>query len=62
MITGPRNFMLRLLLIAALLAVWEGLVRLFAIPAFILPAPTSIFMALYRGIDRRSISTISGSR
>jgi NitT/TauT family transport system permease protein len=44
------SFLLRLLLIAAFLAVWEAIVRLFAIPAFILPAPTSIFMALYRGI------------
>jgi NitT/TauT family transport system permease protein len=44
-----RNFLLRLVLIAATLAMWEALVRLFSIPAFILPAPTSIFMALYRG-------------
>jgi len=44
------SFLLRLLLIAAFLGVWEAIVRLFAIPAFILPAPTSIFMALYRGI------------
>ena len=44
------SFLLRLLLIAVFLAVWEAIVRLFAIPAFILPAPTSIFMALYRGI------------
>jgi len=44
------SFLLRLLLIAAFLAAWEGIVRLFAIPLFILPAPTSIFMALYRGI------------
>jgi len=44
------SFLLRLLLVVAVLAAWEGLVVLFAIPAFILPAPTSIFMALYRGI------------
>jgi NitT/TauT family transport system permease protein len=44
------TFLLRLLLIVAFLAAWEAIVRLFAIPAFILPAPTSIFMALYRGI------------
>src|SRR6266542_2712121 len=44
------NHLLRLLLVVAFLAVWEGLVALFAIPAFILPAPTSIFTALYRGI------------
>ena len=51
MIGGPRNFALRLLLIAAFLAAWEALVRVLAVPAFILPAPTSIFMALYRGFS-----------
>jgi NitT/TauT family transport system permease protein len=45
------TFLLRLLLIVAFLAVWEGLVWLFAIPLFILPAPTSIFVALYRGLS-----------
>lgn len=44
------NFLLRLLLIVAFLAVWEGAVRLFAIPLFILPAPSSVFVALYRGV------------
>ena len=44
------NFLLRLLLVMAFLAAWEGAVRLFAIPLFILPAPSSVFMALYRGI------------
>jgi NitT/TauT family transport system permease protein len=44
------SFLLRLLLIVVFLAVWEAIVRVFAIPAFILPAPTSIFVALYRGI------------
>jgi len=44
-----RNFMLRLCLIAAVLLAWEGLVWLFAVPAFILPLPSNIFMALYRG-------------
>ena len=48
-----RNFMLRLLLIAVVLLVWEALVRLFAVPAFILPEPSNIFMALYRGIASR---------
>jgi NitT/TauT family transport system permease protein len=47
---GPASFLLRLLLVAATLAVWEALVRLFAVPAFILPAPTRIFGALYRGL------------
>jgi NitT/TauT family transport system permease protein len=49
MIGGPKNFALRLLLIAALLALWEAFVRLFEIPMFILPTPSSVFVALYRG-------------
>jgi NitT/TauT family transport system permease protein len=49
MIGGPKNFALRLLLIAAFLAVWEAFVRLFEIPLFILPTPSSVFVALYRG-------------
>src|SRR5262249_50648198 len=44
------NFLLRLVLIAAFLAVWEGIVPLFALPLFILPAPSSIFFALWNGI------------
>jgi len=44
-----RAFVLRLVLVAATLAAWEALVRLFSIPAFILPTPSSIFIALYRG-------------
>jgi NitT/TauT family transport system permease protein len=51
MIGGPKNFALRLLLIAAFLVVWEGFVRLFQIPLFILPTPTNVFVALYRGIE-----------
>ena len=50
MIGGPKNFALRLLLIAVSLAVWEAVVRVFEIPMFILPTPSSVFMALYRGI------------
>jgi NitT/TauT family transport system permease protein len=49
----PHNFMLRILLLAGSLLAWEGLVRLFAVPAFILPAPSSILVALYRGIASR---------
>jgi NitT/TauT family transport system permease protein len=49
MIGGPKGLALRLLLILAFLAVWEGIVVLLAIPAFILPAPSSVFTALYRG-------------
>jgi NitT/TauT family transport system permease protein len=50
MIRGPKNFLLRVLLILLTLAAWEGLVRGLAIPAFILPAPTGVFLGLYRGI------------
>jgi NitT/TauT family transport system permease protein len=50
MIGGPKNFALRLLLIAVFLAVWEAGVRLFEIPLFILPTPSNVFTALYRGI------------
>ena len=49
MIGGPKNFFLRLLLIAAFLAAWEGFVRLFQIPLFILPTPSNVFVAFYRG-------------
>jgi NitT/TauT family transport system permease protein len=49
MIGGPKNFSLRLLLILMVLALWEGFVRLFEIPAFILPTPSNVFIALYRG-------------
>src|SRR6187402_3378485 len=49
MIGGPKNFALRLLLIAAVLVVWEAGVVLFAIPQFILPAPSNVFVAFYRG-------------
>ena len=47
---GPKNFALRLLLIAAFLVVWEALVRLFEVPMFVLPTPSNVFTALYRGI------------
>jgi NitT/TauT family transport system permease protein len=49
MSSGLRGFVLRVVLIVAVLAAWEALVRLFSIPAFILPAPSAIFLALYRG-------------
>jgi NitT/TauT family transport system permease protein len=49
MIGGPKSFTLRLLLIAAFLGVWEAFVRVFEIPMFILPTPTNVFLAFYRG-------------
>ena len=47
---GPKNFALRLLLIAAFLVAWEAVVRVFEIPMFVLPTPSNVFMALWRGI------------
>ena len=42
--------LIRLLIVAAVVIVWEGAVRFFGIAAFILPAPSSIAVALWRGI------------
>jgi len=44
------NILLRLLFIALLLALWEAAVRFLEIPAFLLPAPSAVGMALYRGV------------
>ena len=46
---GARNTVLRLLLLLLSLALWEGLVRLFHVRAFILPPPSRVIEALYRG-------------
>jgi len=40
---------LRALLLVASFAVWEGAVRALRVPAFILPPPSQIGAALYRG-------------
>jgi NitT/TauT family transport system permease protein len=48
---GPKNFVLRLLLIALVLVVWEAAVRFFEVPQFILPAPSNVFIAFYRGFE-----------
>ena len=45
-----RNIGLTALLFAATIAAWEAVVRVFQIPVFILPSPTQVGMALYRGI------------
>ncbi|HKE42053.1 MAG TPA: ABC transporter permease [Casimicrobiaceae bacterium] len=45
----PPKLVLRVLLVVAILAVWEIVVRVFSIPAFILPAPSSVAVALWRG-------------
>ncbi len=41
--------LLRLLFIVGLLLLWEAAVKILQIPAFLLPAPSSVGMALYRG-------------
>src|SRR5690349_24742819 len=46
-----QNFGLRVLLILAVLAVWEAIVRIFDIASFILPPPSNVLMALYRGFS-----------
>jgi len=46
-----QNFGLRILLILAVLAIWEAVVRIFQIASFILPPPSNVFMALYRGFS-----------
>jgi NitT/TauT family transport system permease protein len=48
---GATGLSLRLLLIAAVLAVWEGIVKYFGIAQYILPPPTAIFAGLKRGIE-----------
>ena len=45
-----RTIALRLALLVFSLLLWEAGVRAFAVPAFILPAPSSVLVALYRGL------------
>jgi NitT/TauT family transport system permease protein len=42
--------LLRLLVVLVVLAAWEGAVHLFNVPAYIVPAPSKVCLALYRGI------------
>ena len=44
-----RRALLRIALVAAVLLAWEGTVRGFGIPAFVLPPPSNVLMALWRG-------------
>jgi NitT/TauT family transport system permease protein len=45
-----RNLVLTLGLFGLTIAAWETLVRAFQIPVFILPAPSQVAQALYRGL------------
>src|SRR5262245_32785703 len=46
---GIRNFVLRIVLIGLVLALWEAAVTYFAVPKFILPPPSQVFYGLYNG-------------
>jgi NitT/TauT family transport system permease protein len=48
---STRNVLLTILLFCGSIAAWEGVVRLFDIPGFILPPPSQVAMALYRGFS-----------
>ena len=48
--TSPRNVALSLVLLVVSLSAWEAVVRVAQIQAFILPPPSQILVALYRGI------------
>jgi NitT/TauT family transport system permease protein len=47
---GPVSFVLRLGFLAALVGLWELAVRALDVPAFLVPAPSSVAQALYRGV------------
>jgi NitT/TauT family transport system permease protein len=47
---GWLGFGLRLAIIATVFCIWEAGVRFFEIAPYILPAPSSVFQALHRGI------------
>lgn len=46
----PKTIAISLLLLACLLGAWELAVRVMQVPAFIVPAPSAMFTALYRGV------------
>jgi NitT/TauT family transport system permease protein len=48
---GPVAFALRLGLIAALLGLWELVVRYLELPAYLVPPPSRVAYALYNGIS-----------
>jgi NitT/TauT family transport system permease protein len=48
---GPLAFGLRVVFIAALIGLWQLAVVAFDLPAFIVPAPSQVARALYRGIE-----------
>lgn len=51
MMRGAPDFFLRLFLVAAVIGLWQGGVSYFETPAYILPPPDAVFMALWRGLN-----------
>ena len=49
--TSTRNVALSVLLLAVSLAAWEAIVRGLDVPVFILPPPSKVGVALYRGLE-----------
>ena len=47
---NTRNIVLTVLLFVASVAVWELVVRVLALPSFILPPPSQVAVALWRGL------------
>jgi NitT/TauT family transport system permease protein len=50
-VRSTKNVALSVLLFCASVGAWEGLVRLFEVPAFILPPPSQVALALWRGFS-----------
>src|SRR5262249_3297147 len=50
MTRGPLAFVLRLVFIAALLGLWELVVTVFDMPAFLVPPPSRVALGFYQGI------------
>jgi NitT/TauT family transport system permease protein len=49
--TSTKNVALSVLLLVVSLAAWEAVVRGFDVPVFILPPPSKVAVALYRGLE-----------
>jgi len=49
--TSTRNVAISVLLLVVSLAAWEVIVRVLEVPVFILPPPSKVAVALYRGIE-----------
>ncbi len=51
LLTARPEYLLSPLLLIAVLGLWEGVVRLFSIPSFILPRFSTVAIALWSGLD-----------